>query len=688
MKNLVIVESPAKSKTIEKYLGKDYKVVSSKGHIRDLATRGPGGLGVDVEDGFKATYSIPRKKNDIIKSLKADVADADFVYLATDPDREGEAISWHLAEVLGIDKEQNNRITFNEITKNAVNEALKTPRKIDMHMVESQETRRILDRIIGFKLSKLLQKKIHSKSAGRVQSVALRMICDREKEVKAFVPEEYWTIGAILDNDLELNLTKINGEKAEIKSEKEADDIISKVDKNFKLTDINEKEKNRASYLPFITSTLQQEANNKLGYKARRTMMAAQILYEGVTIAGEHQGLITYMRTDSTRLSKDFVGAAFAKIENEFGKEYVGKYRVKNSGESQDAHEAIRPTNLENTPEKVKPYLEADQYKIYKLIYARALASLMADAKTMNTTYTFDNNGMTFTASGSRYLFDGFLKAYSDYDNSKEVKLPKLSVGDNVTLKEMKKDQHFTEGPSRYTEAKLIKALEEEGVGRPSTYATIIDTIVFRNYVEYKRESDKSKTKYFFPTDQGIITDDSLKDYFSSVINIKYTANMETGLDEIAEAKKDKVEYLTNFYNEFIPLVEYAYDKMPTRELDRVGEPCPECGGELVYRNGRFGRFISCINFPKCEYTASAKKKDPPEPIGKNCPRCGAPLVKRKSRRMGTFFAGCSAYPNCTYMETMDGEEIIPKKKKFEKKEETVEDKPKKKVTKKSKKTK
>ena len=688
MKNLVIVESPAKSKTIEKYLGKDYKVVSSKGHIRDLATRGPGGLGVDVENGFKATYSIPRKKNDIIKSLKADVADADFVYLATDPDREGEAISWHLAEVLGIDKEQNNRITFNEITKNAVNEALKSPRKIDMQMVESQETRRILDRIIGFKLSKLLQKKIHSKSAGRVQSVALRMICDREKEVKAFVPEEYWTIGAILDNDLELNLTKINGEKAEIKNEKEADDIISKVDKNFKLTDINEKEKNRASYLPFITSTLQQEANNKLGYKARRTMMAAQILYEGVTIAGEHQGLITYMRTDSTRLSKDFVGAAFAKIENEFGKEYVGKYRVKNSGESQDAHEAIRPTNLENTPEKVKPYLEADQYKIYKLIYARALASLMADAKTMNTTYTFDNNGMTFSASGSRYLFDGFLKAYSDYDNSKEVKLPKLNVGDSVALKEMKKDQHFTEGPSRYTEAKLIKALEEEGVGRPSTYATIIDTIVFRNYVEYRRESDKSKTKYFFPTDQGIITDDSLKDYFSSIINIKYTANMETGLDEIAEAKKDKVKYLTDFYNEFIPLVEYAYDKMPTRELDRVGEPCPECGGELVYRNGRFGRFISCINFPKCEYTASAKKKDPPEPIGKNCPRCGAPLVKRKSRRMGTFFAGCSAYPNCTYMETMEGEEIIPKKKKFEKKEETTEDKPKKKATKKSKKTK
>ena len=688
MKNLVIVESPAKSKTIEKYLGKDYKVVSSKGHIRDLATRGPEGLGVDIENDFKATYSIPRKKNDIIKSLKADVAECDFVYLATDPDREGEAISWHLAEVLGLDKEQDNRITFNEITKGAVNEALKHPRKIDMKMVDSQETRRILDRIIGFKLSKLLQKKIHSKSAGRVQSVALRMICDREKEVKAFVPEEYWTIKAVLDNDLELNLTKIDGEKAEIKNEQEADAIIAKTDKKFKLTDISEKEKNRASYLPFITSTLQQEANNKLGYKARRTMMVAQGLYEGVSLGGETQGLITYMRTDSTRLSKDFVGAAFAKIEQDYGKEYVGKYRVKNNEDSQDAHESIRPTNIENTPEKVKPYLTTEQYKVYKLIYARALASLMADAKTMNTTYTFDNNGMTFTASGSRCLFDGFLKVYKDYDNSKEVDLPKLKVNDEVNLKEMKKDQHFTEGPSRYTEAKLIKALEEEGVGRPSTYATIIDTIVFRNYVEYRRESDKSKTKYFFPTDQGEITDDTLKEYFPSVINVKYTANMETGLDEIAEDKKDKVKYLRDFYNEFDPLVKSAYDKMPVRELERVGEPCPECGGELVFRNGRFGKFISCINFPKCEYTASAKKKDPPEPIGKDCPRCGSPLVKRKSRRMGTFFAGCSAFPKCNYMETMEGEEIISKKKKFEKKEEATEDTKAAKKTKKTKKSK
>ena len=688
MKNLVIVESPAKSKTIEKYLGKEYKVVSSKGHIRNLATRGPGGLGVDVENGFKATYSIPRDKNEIIKSLKADVADSDFVYLATDPDREGEAISWHLAEVLGIDKEQNNRITFNEITKNAVNEALKQPRKIDMDIVESQETRRILDRIIGFKLSKLLQKKIHSKSAGRVQSVALRMICDREKEVQAFIPEEYWTIKAVLKNDLELNLTKIDGNKAEIKNEQEADAIISKASNKFKLVDVSEKEKNRASYLPFITSTLQQEANNKLGFKAKRTMMAAQSLYEGVTIAGETTGLITYMRTDSTRLSKDFVNSAFALIEKEYGKEYVGKYRVKNSGDSQDAHEGIRPTNLENTPEKVRPYLENnDQYKIYKLIYARALASLMADAKTMNTTYTFDNNNMTFTASGSRYLFDGFLKAYKDYDNSKEVSLPKLNVNDEIELKEMKKEQHFTEGPSRFTEAKLIKALEEEGVGRPSTYATIIETIVFRNYVELKRESDTSKTKYFFPTKQGIMTDDSLKEYFSSVINVKYTANMETGLDEIADAKKDKVSYLQTFYDEFMPLVDYAYEKMPVKELEKVNRPCPLCGEELVYRNGRFGMFISCSTFPKCKYTESIKKKEKPEEIGKNCPVCGAPLVKRKSKRMGTPFAGCSAFPTCTYMETLDGEPIVPKAKKYGKKEEVKEEKKETKTTKTKKKT-
>lgn len=430
MKNLVIVESPAKSKTIEKYLGKDYKVVSSVGHIRDLATRGKEGLGVDVEHNFEPTYVISKEKKDVVTSLKKDVAKAQTVYLATDPDREGEAISWHLAQVLDLPVENTNRIVFNEITKTAVTKALENPRTIDMNLVKSQETRRILDRIIGFKLSKLLQKKIKSKSAGRVQSVALRMICDREKEVKAFVPEEYWTISAGLDSKIECTLNKIDGNKAEIKNEEEANRILDRITEDFKLNSIVRKSKNRASYMPFITSTLQQEASSKLGFGAKKTMSIAQGLYEGVNVGGVTQGLITYMRSDSTRFSNDFLNAAFSKIENDYGSEYKGRYRVKNDENSQDAHEAIRPTSLDNEPEKIKEYLTNDQYKLYKLIYARALASLMADAKVDTTSYIFENEGMEFTAAGSVTKFDGFLKIYKDYDFSKEVKLPELNEGD------------------------------------------------------------------------------------------------------------------------------------------------------------------------------------------------------------------------------------------------------------------
>ena len=663
MKNLVIVESPAKSKTIEKYLGKDYKVVSSKGHIRDLATSGKEGLGVDVDNDFVPAYKISSDKKDVVKELEDDVKKADFVYLATDPDREGEAISWHLAEVLGLPKDKENRIVFNEITKNAVLEALKHPRQIDADLVKSQETRRILDRVIGFKLSKLLQKKIHSKSAGRVQSIALRMICDREKEIEAFVPEEYWTIKAILENDLEVNLTKVDDKKANIKTEEEADNIVSRCNDKFKLVDISEKSKNRSSYLPFITSTLQQEASTKLGYTAKRTMSIAQALYEGIKLKDETVGLITYMRSDSTRLSKEFVASAFELIETEYGKEYVGKYRVKNDENTQDAHEGIRPTYLKNDPESVKPYLTGEQYKLYKLIYARALASLMADAKTNTTTYTFDVNNLEFTASGTVVTFDGFLKVYKDYDSSKDVKLPKLDLNGLYDKKDIKKEQHFTEGPSRYTEAKLIKALEEEGVGRPSTYASIIETIIYRNYVELKRESEKSKTKYFFPTEQGKLTDQKLKDYFSDFINVKYTANMEEGLDKIADGDLDNIEYLHKFYDEFAPLVLDAYDKMEVMPYEKAEGVCPECGGELLIRNGRFGKFISCANFPKCKYTSAlkAKEKEKPEEIGKACPECGAPLVKRKSR-YGKYFVGCSAFPKCNHMETLEGEPIEFKK--------------------------
>lgn len=664
MKNLVIVESPSKSKTIEKYLGKDFKVTSSKGHICDLATRGKEGLGVDIEDDFKPTYVVSPDKKSVVSDLKKMVKDSDFVYLATDPDREGEAISWHLARELGLDPNLNNRIVFNEITKSAVLKALDDPRTIDMALVRSQETRRILDRIIGFKLSKLLQKKIGSKSAGRVQSIALRMICDREKEIEEFVPEEYWTISAHLGKKLDTVLTKYKNKKIEIRNEAEADEILKALSEEFVLSDIQEKSKKRSAYLPFITSTLQQEASTKLGFTSKKTMMVAQSLYEGVELSNGAQGLITYMRTDSTRLSNEFVASAYEKIENEYGKNYKGFYRVKNDESSQDAHEAIRPTSLANEPDAIKQYLSNDQYKLYRFIYYRALASLMSEAVFSSVTYLFDNNGYEFTVTGSKMEFDGFLKVYSDYDSSKDIILPKLEKGDILKCKEIKKEQHFTEGPSRYTEAKLIKALEEEGVGRPSTYATIIDTIEKRNYVEYKKASDSGKTKYFFPTKQGILTDEKLREYFLSVINIKYTAQMESELDEIAENKIDSLEALKEFYDRFQPLVDSAYEQMERVQPEKTGEICPECGGDVVIRSGRFGKFKSCINYPTCKWHESLVKKEEPEEVGRNCPQCGKPLLKRKSR-YGNYFIGCSGYPKCNYLEAIEGE---PQKKFYRRK--------------------
>ena len=695
MKNLVIVESPSKSKTIEKYLGKDYKVVSSKGHIRDLATRGKEGLGVDIDNEFKPNYVVSKDKKDVVKELKQLVGKADNVLLATDPDREGEAISWHLADELGLDIDGNNRIVFNEITKNAVLKAIDNPRKIDMDLVKSQETRRILDRIIGFKLSALLKRKIKSKSAGRVQSVALRMICDREKEIENFVPEEYWTIKAELKkakSKFEANLVKIDDKKVEIKNEKEADEILNDIKDNFIVDEIIEKKKKRAAYLPFITSSLQQEASSKLGFSAKKTMTIAQGLYEGVDLGSETVGLITYMRTDSTRLSDEFVQNAFNKIENEYGKEYKGYYRVKNDEASQDAHEAIRPTSLDNVPENIKEHLTNDQYKLYRFIYYRALASLMAEAVNKTVTYNILEGNKLFTVNGTQLIFDGFLKVYKDYDSSKDTILPAVNKGDKLDLIKALKEQHFTEGPSRYTEAKLIKALEEEGVGRPSTYASIIDTICARDYVELKKESDNSKVKYFFPTKQGLLTDEKLKDYFNSVINVKYTAKMEDGLDKIAEDKIDNIKYLKDFYTEFQPLVDAAYENMEKKQDEKSGNKCPICGSDLVYkegkygkfeacsnypncnyvvtesvgracplcdapliyRTGRYGKFISCSNYPGCKYVEKIEKEKPEE-INRTCPECGSPLLKRKSK-YGNYFIGCSAYPKCKYIENIEGE--------------------------------
>ncbi|MBQ1356000.1 MAG: type I DNA topoisomerase [Solobacterium sp.] len=662
MKNLVIVESPSKSKTIQKYLGPDYTVVSSKGHIRDLAIRGKDGLGVDVEAGFVPTYEISKDKKEIVKDLQNKAAKAGQVFLATDPDREGEAISWHLAQELGLPEDAVDRVTFHEITHNAVRDAFRQPRAIDMDLVHSQETRRILDRIIGFKLSKLLNSKIKSKSAGRVQSVALKLIVEREKEIQAFVPKEYWTLDAKFRKDgipFTASLARINGEKAELNNEADAMQAYNNCQGEFTLTSLKPTTKSTAPFKPFITSTLQQEASTKLGFAAKRTMSIAQKLYEGIDIGNGQEGLITYMRTDSTRLSIVYLAAARERIETLYGKKYQGTYRVKNDSNAQDAHEAIRPTNLENEPDKIKPYLTSEQYKLYKLIYARALSSLMAPARFSGEGITLAQNGYEFTASGSRMTFDGWLKVYGDYYASKDTVLPELAEGEKLTAEELKPAQHFTEPPARYTEARLIREMEEDGIGRPSTYAMIIDTIQERGYVDLKPSTEKSKTKVFFPTAQGILTVEKLDEFFAGIINTKYTARMENELDEIAEGKENEVKVLTSFWKKFIPLLDEAYEKMEKIQPEKTGEICPECGGDLVYKSGRYGKFIACTNFPTCRYTRqlNSEVREKPEPTGKICPKCGGELLKRRSR-YGTYFLGCSNFPDCRHMETLEGEPI------------------------------
>ncbi len=695
MKNLVIVESPSKSKTIGKYLGTDYLVVSSKGHIRDLAIKGKDGLGVDIENDFAPIYEISKDKVTTVKELQKLAERADYVYLATDPDREGEAISWHLAQELGLDEDAIDRVTFHEITKNAVQQAFSQPRAIDMDLVHSQETRRILDRIIGFRLSKLLKSKISSKSAGRVQSVALKLIVEREKEINAFVPQEYWSIDGVFNKDGEsfnASLAKVDGEKVNIENKEQAQAILERCQGDFIVSAIRSSRRNRSPRPPFITSTLQQEASTKLSFSAKRTMSIAQKLYEGIDVGNGEEGLITYMRTDSTRLSDVFVSAARTQITERYGKEYLGTYTIRNDEGAQDAHEAIRPTNLAYTPERVKEYLSSEQYRLYRMIYARAVASLMAPAAYNQVSISLERNGCVFSATGSTLDFDGYLKVYGDYDSSKDVILPLLSEGEVLKDAVITPNQHFTEPPSRYTEAKLIKALEEDGIGRPSTYAMIIDTIQIRGYVTLDRVSEKSRTKVFRPTDQGILTTEKLDEYFSSIINVDYTAQMEQTLDEIAEGKQEEVTTLRDFYDRFTPLLDKAYQDMEKIAPEKTGETCPECGGDLVYRNGRFGRFISCSNFPKCKYTAQMEKegKEKPEPTGKMCPECGSELLKRKSR-FGSFFLGCSGFPKCTYMENLDGERIYSRKEKLKMKEEAQtagledsEEKPKKKSTKKA----
>ena len=635
-KNLVIVESPSKSKTIEKYLGSDFKVVSSKGHIRDLSTTGKFGLGVDIDNDFKPNYIPIPGKQKTISELKKNVKDSKMVYLATDPDREGEAISWHLKEALGIKDNEYERVLFHEITKDKVLEAFESPRKIDIDLVKSQETRRILDRIIGFRLSKLMRSKTGGKSAGRVQSVALKLIVDREREIEAFVSEEYWTVTSVF-NDFEATLFNYKDKEIKLTNEEETDKVINSLGKDFKVTSIEEKEKNKKARPPFITSTLQQDASNKLNFPAKKTMSLAQKLYEGIDIGSETVGLITYMRTDSIRLSDQFIKEGYKYINDTYGKEYVGYVKTtKKKDNVQDAHEAIRPTSVFRTPAKMKEFLTNDEYKLYELIYCRAVASLMADAKVNSTTIILRNNDYDFKATGQVLIYDGYLKVYKEFESSEDKILPSLKENDVLNANSIEKEQHFTQPPARYTEAKLIKEMEDLGIGRPSTYATVIDTIKEREYV-------KLVEKKFVPTEMGIETTDKLQEFFSGIINVEYTANMEKDLDDIADEKEDNIKVLHEFYDSFEPLVKKAFGEMEKKPAEQTGETCPDCGSPLVIRKGKFGEFTACSNYPTCKYIKKENKEI--KEIVK-CPECGGTIIEKTSKR-GKVFYGCNNYPKC-----------------------------------------
>ncbi len=588
-KKLIIVESPSKSKTIASYVGNDVLVLSSKGHVRDLATSGVDGLGLDIENDFTPIYKIIPTKASLVKELIAKSKNRD-VLIATDSDREGEAIGWHLAELLKLDPKANNRIVFREITKPAILEALNNPRPIDQHLVFSQEARRVLDRIIGFKLSKLLQNKIKSKSAGRVQSVALKLIVDLEKEIEAFIPETYYEIEACFHH-MKANYVIGQGKRLG----KEESDLIVKESQNpFIVTDIQVKESKRNPKPAFITSTMQQDAISNLSMSAARTMMVAQALYEGKEIHGELIGLITYMRTDSTRLAEPFIKEAKHYIESNYGKNYLGKYKITTKANAQDAHEACRPTSIERTPESMEQYLTRDEFRLYKRIYQRTVASLMASAVFDNTKVRLESHGHKYLAEGSIQKFDGHLKMYSEAKN-KDSHLPHLIINQEISAKEVLSTEKVTTPKTRYSEATLIKEMESLGIGRPSTYAQIIQTLKNRDYVEIVE-------KRFKPSDQGKLTSEQLNLFFSKIINIDYTSRMETVLDEIADGKQSGLHLVSRFYHSFVPLVETAQKDMKKIGPKMTDEICPKCGKPLVIRNSKYGEFIACSGFPKCKY--------------------------------------------------------------------------------------
>ncbi|MDK2798591.1 MAG: topoisomerase [Clostridiales bacterium] len=647
---LVIVESPAKAKTIKKYLGKNYKVLASMGHLRDLPKSQ---MGVDIEHNFEPKYITIRGKGELLSKLKKEAKNSDKIYLATDPDREGEAISWHLANVLEIKENEKCRIAFNEITKLAVKNAIKAPRKIDINLVNAQQARRILDRIVGYKISPLLWRKVRKGlSAGRVQSVATRLICDREEEIESFVPQEYWTIAANLTDQksLETFEAKFYGSeegKIDLENKEVVDKIIDELkDSKYIVKKVKKGERKRNPTPPFITSTLQQEASRKLGFTTKRTMMTAQQLYEGVDIEGEGTiGLITYMRTDSTRIADEAQSTARHFIESKFGKEYVPETpkQYKSKKGAQDAHEAIRPTNVLLEPDKIKSSLKPDQYKLYKLIWERFLASQMRSAIFDTLHVDIEAKNYIFKATGSKIKFQGFMILYiegnDDETEDGENTIPELVEGQQLKLKKLNPKQHFTQPPPRYTEATLVKALEEQGIGRPSTYAPTIITIIARGYVEREKKQLK-------PTELGKIITDIMKSHFKDIVDIEFTANMEQQLDEIEEGKKDWVALLREFYQPFSITLKEAEDEIGDVEIqDEVtDEKCEKCGRNMVIKHGRYGKFLACPGFPECR-----NAKPILEEAGVICPLCNGKVYIKKTRK-GKKYYGCENNPKCEFM--------------------------------------
>jgi DNA topoisomerase-1 len=647
---LVIVESPAKAKTIERYLGKNYKVEASMGHVRDLPKSQ---MGVDVENNYEPKYITIRGKGDVLKELRKAAKKAKKIYLAADPDREGEAIAWHLAHALNVDEDAESRVVFNEITKDAIKESFKNPRSIDYDLVDAQQARRVLDRLVGYNISPLLWKKVKKGlSAGRVQSVALKMIIDREKEITNFKPEEYWSIEGLFQKDkeeFEGNFYGVDGKKRELKNEADVQEIKKQLkDDDFIVDKVNKRERKRNPAKPFITSSLQQEAARKLNFRARKTMMVAQQLYEGIDLgrgSGGITGLITYMRTDSTRISETAKNEAKNYIEEKYGKKYVGEQKdAKNQQGAQDAHEAIRPTSAMRTPRSLKDSLTNDQYRLYKLVWERFIASQMAPAVMDTMTIHLLNNNIEFRATGSVVKFKGFMKVYVEGTDDKKKQedklLPDLEKGTKVKTKEINPKQHFTQPPPRYTEARLVRAMEELGIGRPSTYAPTLDTIQRRGYVSIDN-------RRFIPTELGTIVNDAVEEYFPEIIDVEFTAKMETDLDSIEEGKSEWKEVIDDFYQGFKKRLDHAEEEMEKIEIkdEPAGIDCEKCGHPMVYKLGRYGTFMACSNFPECRNTKPILKK-----IGVDCPRCEeGNIVERKSKK-GRKFYGCDQYPDCEFV--------------------------------------